>query len=337
MTEEKGGTMESTRKTDQINEPQNTLRCDGEEEFELSQHSLPRRDLFFQLPREIRDMVYDYVWMKTSHIRQHYQEKSYMLTYGVQPEFSDLFPKTPDSASWLLSNRKMMREGLERLDRKVTWHFGEDTMDEAPCQPRTSNLIVPAKAHAYQLQIGTPTDHWWTFMNWYTLRTFDNAACWSPTYSSPYEHLQYIPQMVEFNKRTSLLTSIHVDLFRDGQLPFSMIHTLRNGNEIKFTMWELERLGVYRRLQKFSLALHEKYSLGETRTLERRWRDRTYIWAYDPERVYMQAMLEEVSRIGKILVRGGQETAMPFEEYREQYVEVEKKGGLTRWDYVIEK
>ncbi|KAF3010043.1 hypothetical protein E8E13_011510 [Curvularia kusanoi] len=337
MAEEKGGTMESTRNTDQINELEVVLRDDGEENIGLSQPSVPRRDMFFQLPREIRDMIYDYVWIKTTHIRQHYQGKSYMLTYGVQPEFFDLFPKTPESASWLLSNRKTMREGLERLDRKVTWHFGEDTMDEAPRQPRASKLIVPAKAHAYQLQIGTPTDHWWTLMNWHTWRTFHAGACWSPTYASPYERLQHIPQMVEFHKHMSLLTSIHVDLFRDGQLPFSMIHTLRTGDEIKFTMQELERLGVYRRLQKFSLALHEKYRLNETRTLERRWRGQTYTWTFDPERVFMEAMLEEVSRIGKIIVRGGKETVMPFEEYREQYVEVEKTGGLTRWDYVIEK
>jgi len=43
----------------------------------------PCTSLLFKLPREIRDQIYQLLWIETPRIRQRYKRRSYPITYGA--------------------------------------------------------------------------------------------------------------------------------------------------------------------------------------------------------------------------------------------------------------
>jgi hypothetical protein len=77
-----------------------------------------------KLPRELRDMIYNYAWNNTGAIRQHYKGRIYKVSYRRQLwETAQHLYARRGNAQWLLINKQVMHEGLLQLIREATWHI----------------------------------------------------------------------------------------------------------------------------------------------------------------------------------------------------------------------
>jgi hypothetical protein len=264
-------------------------------------------------------MIFDLVWTDTSSIRQHHAGNVYTVTYGAKPDISTSYSICRgESAVWLLANKQMLREGLEQLSQKITWHFGPSTR-QSEWKIRNSRLITPHKARGYQLQIG-----------------LDEQGLEMEFQSSEYilqddPHTDTrIPQIIDFTKRTSIVTTLHVDIVRD-HLDDTLLEHMLEREQVDFHLWQLEQLSICTRLRKFSVTLHDDYGNPSNR-----WMMSLAGYKFDPEERFLEGLQKELSRIGRILVGDGKETVMSFDTYFAQYEKLED-GGTTRWDYMIEK
>ena len=74
----------------------------------------------FKLPRELRDMIYNYAWNDTGAIMQRYQGNLYKVSYRTPLWETALHMSVPrGTAKWLLTNKQILREGLEQLRREA--------------------------------------------------------------------------------------------------------------------------------------------------------------------------------------------------------------------------
>jgi hypothetical protein len=113
-----------------------------------------RQDYFFtKLPREVRDETYDYIWLATRKIEQRYKWKTYIVTYNMDTLPFDREIST-NKAAWLLTNRRMLAEGMYQLCRKATWHF-YDNDDQTRPTDYVFPLNTPSLAMAHHLNICT--------------------------------------------------------------------------------------------------------------------------------------------------------------------------------------
>lgn len=79
---------------------------------------------FLELPREIRGMIYDYIWTAIGAINLCYGNRVYTITYRTSHWESIRGLTTPSgNAVWLLTNKQIMHEGLLQLRREATWHI----------------------------------------------------------------------------------------------------------------------------------------------------------------------------------------------------------------------
>jgi hypothetical protein len=139
-----------------------------------------------------------------------------------------------------------------------------------------------------------------------------------------------IPQIIDFTKRTSIVTTLHVDIIRD-HLDATLIDHMLEHEQVDFHLWQLEQLSVCTRLRKFSVTLHDDYGHPYDR-----WMLSLFDYKFEPEERFLEGLQKELSRIGRILVGDGKETVMSLGTYMAQYEKLED-GGIARWDYMIEK
>lgn len=295
---------------------------------QIANEAPPVRKGFFDLPREIRDMIYHYIWSDTTSIRQHHAGDVYTVTYGVKSNIvtgmkSANFTRHPEcreqSATWLLANKQMLREGLEQLGQKITWHFGP-SIHQSQWKIRNSRLITPYKARGYQLQIGLDAHG--------LMMCFDSAGHFLQ--DDLYTDTR-IPKIIGFTKRTSIVTTLHVDIVRD-YVDTELIDQMLKHGRVDFHLWQLEQLSVCTRLRKFSVTLHDDYDDDPYE----RWARMLFDYKFDPEERYLEGLQKELSRIGRILVGDGKESVMSFRTYMAQFSWL-NGGGYARWDYMIEK
>ena len=274
-------------------------------------------------------MIYHNIWTDTTNIRQHHAGKVYTITYGTRPRIAnstDEYLTSNDdyggeSATWLLVNKQMLQEGLDQLSQEVTWHFGPSTQTDR--KSRNSRLITPSKARGYQLRLG------YAVLGLQVL--FQNDECakhflqeWRPNDTN-------IPEIVNFTKRTTIVTVLHVDIQRIDVFGQPIQYTREDGH-LDFHFWQMEQLGVCcKRLRKFSVTWQEEITSDE------HWEEVRYDYEGDPEERYFEDLQEELSRIGRILIRNGRETVMSFDSYKAQFAKMKEDDRIARWEYMIEK
>ncbi|OAL00182.1 hypothetical protein IQ06DRAFT_222821 [Phaeosphaeriaceae sp. SRC1lsM3a] len=100
------------------------------------------------LPRELRNVVYQYLWADKPWIRQKYLRKTYTVTYG----------ECYDLAMWLLASKQMMIEGLEEFHRRSVWIF-EYSSKNAKSQ-YIFPLITPTRVHEQHLYMDGSSGKW---------------------------------------------------------------------------------------------------------------------------------------------------------------------------------
>lgn len=129
------------------------------------------------LPRELRDVVYQYLWADKPWIRQKYLRKTYTVTYGecydlvggvyqsgtvcCSPTCHERLPRvslTTFQAMWLLASKQMMIEGLEEFHRRSVWIF-EYSSKNAKSQ-YIFPLITPTRVHEQHLYMDGSSGKW---------------------------------------------------------------------------------------------------------------------------------------------------------------------------------
>jgi hypothetical protein len=78
---------------------------------------------FFKLSREIRAQIYDHLWNDTRKIRQWYKQNRYTVTYNLDTKDEATIPHK--TATWLLTNKQMLHEGIQQLHQNSAWHFAD--------------------------------------------------------------------------------------------------------------------------------------------------------------------------------------------------------------------
>ncbi|KAF3010052.1 hypothetical protein E8E13_011531 [Curvularia kusanoi] len=82
---------------------------------------------FLDLPIELRDMIYDYVWIGSSITKQRLKYKVYTVLYRAPLWDPDQGRRISRRISgWLLTNKQIMREGLAQLHRESAWRIDQD-------------------------------------------------------------------------------------------------------------------------------------------------------------------------------------------------------------------
>ena len=79
---------------------------------------------FFDLPREIRDTIYDYVWLHTPAVAQYWGDScnpDNILVYSKEHYKED--SRLPVKLTWLLTSKQMLEEGLCQLHKQSVWHI----------------------------------------------------------------------------------------------------------------------------------------------------------------------------------------------------------------------
>jgi hypothetical protein len=184
---------------------------------------------------------------------------------------------------------------------------------------RNSRLLTPYKTRGYQLQFGSDEQGLWMGFHKVGYILTDDPLTDTR-----------IPQIIDFTKRTSIVTTLHVDIIRD-HLDATLIDHMLEHEQVDFHLWQLEQLSVCTRLRKFSVTLHDDYGHPYDR-----WMLSLFDYKFEPEERFLEGLQKELSRIGRILVGDGKETVMSLGTYMAQYEKLED-GGIARWDYMIEK
>jgi hypothetical protein len=111
---------------------------------------------FSKLPRELRDMIYNYIWNDTEAIRQHHKGRVYKVSYRrpLWQTARHLLARR-GNAQWLLTNKQVMHEGLSQLLREATWHI---TSSDYSHYSRRSETLKPPRLTADFIPRLAPAD-----------------------------------------------------------------------------------------------------------------------------------------------------------------------------------
>lgn len=218
-----------------------------------------------------------------------------------------------------------MTEGLQLLQQDLTWNFESTLFYNYPLF-RRRRLITLADARQTQLKIdGTHRNEDFDF-------NLDSSTL---TLRNHKFNMQTILDNWSVDSR---LEVVHINIERPAweghrvELGMGLLHRLN------FDMSLLEKFAVYKKMKRSGVTLFERYEGKHSPlTLHERWEEVIPQPGFDPERCYMEALLREVSRIGKIIIAGGTEAVMPFEEYWAQYEERKEGEKWPCWTYVIER
>ncbi|KAH3905068.1 hypothetical protein HBI56_230520 [Parastagonospora nodorum] len=225
-------------------------------------HIVPTNNtaLFFQLPRELRDMVYQFLWLDAQ-IHQRYKKKHFIVTYGDQGGLG-LEDTSQGKAPWLLTNKQMMLEGLAEFHRRAVWIF--ESWGKTDKKEYIFPLIKPALVHEQHLYVdgtGSRPHH-------RGLIYFSKDVAWSTQDEVGPPHIVTLRantiglvdlmsdsvDAISDVRKVKIYLQIHDQRFRfrrvQGTLrPWNLYHV----PDIMFDFTELDRLAVHKRLQVFEV------------------------------------------------------------------------------------
>ena len=278
---------------------------------------------FLELPREIRDMIYDYIWIAVGAIKLCYGDRIYTITYRTSHwESARGLRVLGHSSMWLMTNKQIMEEGLLQLRRHAAWHINDGAARFTSLEESEyiASVLLPSSVVCLDAKEDTYLYH-------------DDFKQGNARY--------------HFRDRWRHLPTILATHFKDEQ---AKTFVLKLGNEIHG-----RRLGFPTSLS-FDLSLLQ--DLARCSQLERLCVQletviRTdFAAAYAPPPLVfadeilqwdpplMRDLTEAVANMGRRIIKGGRETFMDMEAYWAEFKRVYKvgeKGQVLFWRYTIER
>lgn len=269
-----------------------------------------------KLPREVRDMIYNYAWNDTGAIDQRYKSRTYKISYRTSLWDTARHVRAQrGNAKWLLANKQILYEGLMQLLREATWHIST---------PKAS--FARRVRHS---KISGVTKHLLP-----KLEPSEARVVYLDAQDNRHELHRIFPYHFFRNK------------YRDGNTPNSRLETvvlelatdlrrtiyLRGPGSVSFDLSLLGQLAAYSQLKKFCVHVRiegflpfRMNPLGD------------YIAGLDK---WMQELATALSEVGQLIIKGGHETTTDLSDYYEKLSEVYKKRismPESAWIYTIER
>jgi hypothetical protein len=281
----------------------------------------------FKLPRELRDMIYNYVWNDTGAIRQHYKGRVYKVSYRrpFWETAQHLFARR-GNAQWLLINKQVMYEGLLQLLREATWHI--NSTDYSRFLRRTETFKTSRMTADFLPKLA-PAD---TRVVHLDARDSGNGLQWIFGYNFRRNKFRdyggHIATILDGNTPESRLETI---VLRLGVSPVNTKHCSGVG-PVSFDLSALDQLSGCSQLKKFRV--HVRISAFLPSSV-----DPLFLYIDGMEQ-YMQGLAKALSAVGKLIIEGGQETTTSLDEYYAEISEVYgRRCGMREsfWRYTIER
>ncbi|KAF1997776.1 hypothetical protein P154DRAFT_622179 [Amniculicola lignicola CBS 123094] len=247
-------------------------------------------DHFSGLPRELRNEIYHWLWKSTPGLKATMEDLQIDISYDGFPSSKAERQLLP---SWLLTNKATLCEGIEQLRLKAEWSFGSTPVRLWPRSATAGgpfylgpiqffdgsrSVLSPIKARDVTL---------WLHATWQdgSRRPFssDQAGIWIGGYGGIIDRLERVLEKTTGLKRLR----IHVP-FRDVRRGTYLYYD----PEFDFDLSLLDQLCLD--LDELEIVVSDHNNMGE-------WSP----WL-------CQIIPEEVSRVGKLLVKGKME--QHFEE-----------------------
>lgn len=278
---------------------------------------------FLELPREIRDMIYDYILTAVGAIKLRLGNRIYTITYRTSHWESTQNLSIPESdAVWLMTNKQIMQEGLLQLRRHAVWHINDGAawLKSRKESKYIASILLPSSVVCLDAKDDTALFH----------RGFNqgNARCflrdrWRhfPTIlATHFEDAQAKTFVLKLGyeihgRRLWSPTSLSVDL--------SLLQDLARCSQLERLYVQLETV-----IRTDLAAAYAPPPLV--------FADEILQW--DPP--LMRDLTEAVANMGRRIIKGGRETFMDMEAYWAEFKRVYKvgeKGQVLFWRYTIER
>ena len=105
----------------------------------------------FDLPREIRDHVYDTIWREKKPFLIRHDIFQFWVQYSIEENTTITIPETQGQATasfWLLANKQLTLEAVEQFQRKALWTYCTlEPLNYRHYVPKFWSLIAPWGAH----------------------------------------------------------------------------------------------------------------------------------------------------------------------------------------------
>jgi hypothetical protein len=273
---------------------------------------------FLELPREIRDMICDYIWTATGAIKLCYGNRIYTITYRTSHwESARGLRVLGDSSKWLMTNKQIMEEGLLQLRRHAVWHInnGAARFESLEESEYIASILLPSSAVCLDAKEDTEL-------------CYDNFKQSNPNYA--------------FRNRWRHIPTILATHFKDTQ---AKTFVLKLGNEMRgrrcasyppslsFDLSLLQQLSSCSQLER--LCVQVESLITPHRSLKM---DLDYVLHW--EKPCMQDLTEAVANMGRRVIKGGRETITDMEGYWAEFREVYESGKnrpVLFWRYTIER
>lgn len=282
---------------------------------------------FLGLPREIRDMIYDYIWTATGAIKLCYGDRIYTITYRTSYwEDTQKLSIPGSNAMWLMTNKQIMQEGLLQLRRHAVWHINDGaarcgSLEESK---QIASILLPSSVVCLEAKRGTSIDYKYT-----GLKLVRSDAT---VYDFAFKDTQ------------ALLPTILAAHFKDAQaktfvLKLTSAHQRYRASSSSFDFSLLQELVVIScsQLERFCVQVEVPIDTSPSFRLPP---SRLTKYHLGFERDITQSLTEAVANMGRRVVKGGREMITDFEDYWAVYKEVYEngeKGHGVFWNYIIEQ
>lgn len=265
---------------------------------------------FLELPREIRDMIYDYIWTAVGAIKLCYGERIYTISYRTSHwESARGLRVLGHSSMWLMTNKQIMEEGLLQLRRHAAWHIidGAARFESLEESEYIASILLPSSVVCLDAKEDTGL-------------YYDDFKQGNVRYA--------------FRDRWRHLPTILATHFKDAQ---AKTFVLKLRNEIRgirrpFDLSLLQQLTSCSQLERLCVQVETLITPDPSLDLD------NYLLHW--KEPCMRDLTEAVADMGRRVIKGGRETITDMEgywaEFREVY-ESGKKRHVLFWRYTIER
>jgi hypothetical protein len=267
---------------------------------------------FLELPREIRDMIYDYIWTAVGAIKLCNGNRIYTITYRTSHWKSARGLRIlGGSSKWLMTNKQIMEEGLLQLRRHAVWHINDRFVPlEEP--DHIASILLPSSVVCLNAEEEL------------FCKNFQSNARY--TFRDLWRHIP-------------IILATH---FKDTQAK-TFVLKLRNKMRghlcasyppsPSFDLSLLQQLTSCSQLERLCVQV-------ETLITPHHSLDLDFDYLLHWEKPCIQALTKAVAKMGRRVIKGGRETMTDMEgywaEFREVY-ESEKRQPVLFWRYIIKR
>jgi hypothetical protein len=278
---------------------------------------------FLEMPREIRDLIYDCTWTAIGAIKLYYRNRKYTITYNTSIWDSTKGLTVPsDNAMWLFTNKEILQEGLLQLRRHAVWHINDGAawLRSRKESERITSILSPSSVVCLDAKEDTGLYH----------RGFSQGNA-RYVLRDRWRHLPAIlaTHFKDAQAKTFVLKLENEIRGRRPGFPTSLSFDLSLLQDLARCS-QLERLCV--QLETVIRPLYEPFFGPHLPVLS----SEILQW----EQPLMRDLTEAVANMGRGIIKGGKETITDMEGYWAEFKEVygsEGRGHVLFWRYTIER